>query len=32
MFERFLDFVKEEKGVVFNSSEEFLKAMGVKLF
>lgn len=32
MFEKFLDFVKEEKEVVFNSSEEFLKAMGGKTF
>lgn len=32
MFERFFDFVKEEKEVVFNSSEEFLKAMGGRTF
>lgn len=32
MFEKFLDFVKEEKGADFNSSEEFLKAMGGRTF
>lgn len=32
MFEKFLDFAKEEKGADFNSSEEFLKAMGGKTF
>lgn len=32
MFERFFDFVKQEEEVVFNSSEEFLKAMGGRTF
>ena len=31
MFRKFLDFVKEEKQYVFESSEQFLKTMGENL-